>query len=58
MLLGRDCRVVMGPCRDQQLLSIVALVPDSAYKLIAALFRLLIGPFRVNERTSFNIVDC
>ncbi|KAJ9095054.1 hypothetical protein QFC19_007734 [Naganishia cerealis] len=28
MLLGRDCRVVMGPCREQQLLSIVALVPD------------------------------
>lgn len=29
MLIGRDCRVVMGPCRAQQLLSIVALVPDS-----------------------------
>ncbi|KAJ9093163.1 hypothetical protein QFC21_006479 [Naganishia friedmannii] len=28
MLLGRDCRVVMGPCREQSLLSIVALVPD------------------------------
>jgi hypothetical protein len=31
MLLGRECRVVMGPCRDKQLLSIVALVPDSQY---------------------------
>ncbi|KAJ9118361.1 hypothetical protein QFC24_006189 [Naganishia onofrii] len=30
MLLGRDCRVVMGPCRNQELLSIVALVPDTS----------------------------
>ena len=36
MLLGRDCRVVMGPCREQQLLSIVALVPDSQYWILAA----------------------
>jgi salicylate hydroxylase len=29
MLMGRKCRVIMGPCRQQELLSIVALVPDS-----------------------------
>ncbi|KAH8083116.1 hypothetical protein HD553DRAFT_313277 [Filobasidium floriforme] len=28
MLMGRECRVIMGPCRQQELLSIVALVPD------------------------------
>ncbi|KAM0747702.1 FAD/NAD(P)-binding domain-containing protein [Meredithblackwellia eburnea MCA 4105] len=28
VLLGHACRVVMGPCRDGTLLSIVALVPD------------------------------
>ncbi len=28
MLLGHSCRVVMGPCRGGELLSIVALVPD------------------------------
>jgi len=36
MLLGRDCRVVMGPCRQQSLLSIVALVPDSQSLQLAA----------------------
>ncbi|KAJ9125062.1 hypothetical protein QFC22_000015 [Naganishia vaughanmartiniae] len=28
MVVGHSCRAVMGPCRDQQLLSIVGLVPD------------------------------
>ncbi|KAJ9113567.1 hypothetical protein QFC20_001918 [Naganishia adeliensis] len=28
MVIGHSCRVVMGPCRNQSLLSIVALVPD------------------------------
>lgn len=33
MVIGHSCRVVMGPCRNQSLLSIVALVPDGTLRL-------------------------
>lgn len=29
MVIGHDCRVIMGPCRQSTLLSIVGLVPDA-----------------------------
>jgi salicylate hydroxylase len=41
MLMGRECRVIMGPCRQQELLSIVALVPDSEWTW---------KPFRIFQR--------
>ncbi|KAH8879503.1 FAD/NAD(P)-binding domain-containing protein [Thozetella sp. PMI_491] len=30
MIFGHDCRIIMGPCRDGKLFSIVALVPDES----------------------------
>lgn len=49
MLLGRDCRVVMGPCRNQELLSIVALVPDSQLPALIHSFTLLAELYPVSS---------
>ena len=33
MFMAHSCRVIMGPCRNGELLSIVALVPDGDHPL-------------------------
>jgi hypothetical protein len=39
MVVGHSCRAVMGPCRNQSLLSIVGLVPDGESDVLVAHIR-------------------
>lgn len=58
MVIGHDCRVVMGPCRDQSLLSIVGLVPDSMRPRLLASTPPDVPSYRQDERRSVqNVVD-